>query len=527
MTGKTAKKSGKPSRSSISTKSGGKSGGKPKKTAAKTTRKRSLRKGFPKIWVILMAAVTGLTAITLVWALNLAPVDTLPTNVAKVEKTARPAVPTSAPTSSSAHAQATARAPAVRSEAQPPQPATQPAPRPVQSDQVASLAPSQANHVRARIAPNAAPKASPDAAPPVPSRHQGLVYEIFDAELLEQQVKEVDLALVQTIMELNLNPRSVRHLDIQVKTRNGQKYHTQSLAIGLDQDARRFEQALRRNLELWVQGAELRQFNGGPGKQEWRISLLNLPTHTLFLEEHTRKPPPPPPAQPGTVPRLVVVIDDLGENIQQARDLAALSFPVTFAVLPNISKTREVARIGAAAGRDVLLHQPMEPLDYPHRADPGPGALFVGMDDEQILAILQNNLAQVPQAIGINNHMGSRFTADEPGMSTVLQELKRRDLFFLDSLTTGDSVADKQARKIGLSHLRRQIFLDNIPNVQAILFQLRKAEQLAYSQGQVIAIGHPYPETLEALKLWERERDQRIHVVSLGSLLSLQSLAER
>jgi uncharacterized protein len=498
MSGKTAKKSGKPSRPSTSTNSGGKSGGKPKKTAAKTSRKRSSRRVFSKLWVMLMAAATGLTAITLVWALSLAPVAPLPTDVATVDKPAS-------------------------TQASTPPPASRPAPRqpaPTQPDKVASLtAPAPANHVRVRIAPDAAP---------APSHRQGMVYEIFDTELLEQQVKEVDLALVQTIMELNLDPRSVRHLDIQMKTKNGQKYHTQSLAIGLDRDARNFEQTLRRNLELWVHKAELRQVSGGPGKQELRISLLNLPTHTLFLEEYARKPlPPPSPAQPGTGPRLVVVIDDLGENVHQAQELAALSFPVTFAVLPNISKSREVARIGAAAGRDVLLHQPMEPLDYPHRADPGPGALFVGMEDEHILRILRDNLAQIPQAIGINNHMGSRFTADESGMSTVLRELKRRDLFFLDSLTTGNSVADEQARKIGLEHLRRHIFLDNIPNVQAILFQLRKAEQLAHNQGLVIAIGHPYPETLEALKLWERERDQRINVVSLGSLLSLRSLAKR
>ncbi len=515
MTGKTTKKSGKPSRpSTATTKSGGKGGSKPKKTAAKTSRKRSSRRGVSKLWVMLIAAATGLTAITLVWALNLAPVDPLPSDVATVDKPVRQTISASAPT------------PAARPESRTTRPATQsgpassPVPAPAQSDMVASLvAPPATNHVRARI--------SPDTAPADPSRRQGLVYEIFDEELLEQQVKEVDLALVQTIIELNLDPRSVRHLDIQMKTRNGQKYHTQSLAIGLNQDARSFEQTLRRNLELWMHGAELRQINGGPGKQEWRISLLNLPTHTLFLEEHPRKPPPPSPARPGAGPQLVVVIDDLGENVHQAQELAALSFPVTFAVLPNISKSREVARIGAAAGRDVLLHQPMEPLDYPHRADPGPGALFVGMEDGQILSILRDNLAQVPQAIGINNHMGSRFTADELGMSTVLQELKRRDLFFLDSLTTGNSVADEQARKIGLEHLRRHIFLDNIPNVQAILFQLRKAEQLAHNQGQVIAIGHPYPETLEALKLWERERDQRINVVSLGSLLSRRSLAER
>lgn len=381
--------------------------------------------------------------------------------------------------------------------------------------------PATPNQVRAKVQ-------GPASTASVPSQHQGRVYEIYDTEVLEQQVKEVDLALIQTIMSLNLDPRAVRHLDIQMKNRNGQKYHTQSLSIGLNGGADAFVQTLGQNLELWVEKAKLELIRTDVQKQEWRISLLNLPTHTLFLEEHSRPVPEPPRAvQPGAGPRLVVVIDDLGENLHQARELAALSFPVTFAVLPHSSKTREVALLGAKAGRDVLLHQPMEPLDYPHRADPGPGALFVGMSEEDILAVIQGNLAQIPQAIGMNNHMGSRFTADEQGMATVLRAVQEHELFFLDSLTTGDSVVQKQARKIGLTNLRRQIFLDNIQNVQAILFQLRKAEQLAHSTGEVIAIGHPYPETLEALKLWERERDARVAVVALSSLVSHRALAGR
>lgn len=464
---------------------------------------------------MIMAAATGVTALTLVWALNLTPVDHQ-----DVAATPPPSPSTNSDRQASApFTPASSAQPASSSPVH--QAASSSSASSNSADMLAKLphAPST-NQIRARVAPGSAPSAPP--------LHQGRVYEIFDEELLEQQIKEVDLALVQTIMELNLDPRSVRHLDIQMKTRNGQKYHTQSLSVGLHGDPFSFEQALRNNLALWVQDAKLQHVPSGPGRQELRISLLNLPTHTLFLEERPRKTTPlPQPGQTGAGPRLVVVIDDLGENLHQAREFAALSFPVTFAVLPHLSHTREVARIGAAANRDVILHQPMEPLDYPHRADPGPGALFVDMDDKQVLGILRENLAQIPQAIGINNHMGSRFTADPTGMNTVFQELKRRDLFFLDSLTTGNSVADQQARKIGLSHLRRHIFLDNIPNVQAILFQLRKAEQLAYSQGQVIAIGHPYPETLEALKLWERERDSGINIVSLGSLLAHQALAER
>lgn len=379
--------------------------------------------------------------------------------------------------------------------------------------------PPSADQVRAKILHQS---------PTPPSPGSKRVYEVYDSDLLEQKVKEVDLVLVQTIISLELDPRQVRHLDIQIKNREGQKYHTQSLAIGLDRDGQRFIEALKENLRQWVEGARLQAVRKDGPRQEWRISLLDLPTHTLFLEFNSRKPTLPPPGpllKDG--PRLVVIIDDLGESLQQARELLSLSYPVTFAILPHSSRTREVARLAAKGGRDVLLHQPMEPRDYPHRADPGPGALFVGMSGEEIRAILAENLSQVPQALGVNNHMGSRFTADSAGMGEVLGEVKKRGLFFLDSLTTVDSVVQKQADRIGLAILRRHIFLDNVQDVQAILFQLRKAESLALSSGEVIAIGHPYPETLEALKIWDAERDRRVQVVSVSVILPRPALAGR
>lgn len=458
----------------------------------KPTKKGGLVKMFSRFWLALLAFFVGLTAITLVWALNLSP------PVDSVVLSPQPPSPVAS---------------SVADTTKPPPPAAS----------VAKITPPKSTtQVRAKLPPQ------PSLSLPQP-RATGRVYEVFDSELLEQKIKEVDLVLVQTIMALDLDPRQVRHLDIQVKSSDGEKYHTQSLAIALDPDKHGFVDLLKDNLQDWVEGVQLQPVRKDPLKQEWRISLLNLPTHTLFLEFNGRKqevaPQPRMPA--GTGPRLVVIIDDLGESLHQAKEFLSLKFPVTFAVLPHSGKTREVARLAAEQGRDVLLHQPMEPRDYPHRADPGPGALFVDMPAEQILAVLAENLAQVPQAIGVNNHMGSRFTADNAGMATVFQELKWRGLFFLDSLTTGDSVAQQQARGVGLTHLRRHIFLDNVQNVQAILFQLRKAESLALTSEPVIAIGHPYPETLEALRIWEMERDQRIQLVSVSDLVPRPALAGR
>ena len=485
--------------SKTSSKKGSKAAGAKKGEGGKTRRVAKRRKpskkkplsGFvSRFWLAALAFSVGLTAITLVWALNLTP----PT-------------PFSVMLDEAAHEEKTT--PAMRKAS------------PVKPAPVATVAPAApSGQMRAKIA-------SQPVAPLRTPVSSGRVYEVYDADLLEQKIKEIDLALVQTIMALDLDPRQVRHLDIAVKSKGGQKYHTQSLAISLDQGTHGFVDVLRENLGQWVDGAKIQAMRKDPLRQEWRISLLDLPTHTVFLEFNGHKAEPASPSKqlPGTGPRLVVVIDDLGESLHQARELAALNFPVTFAVLPQSSKTREVARLASPRGKDVLLHHPMEPRDYPHRADPGPGALFVGMAEEDVLTVLAENLAQVPQAIGVNNHMGSRFTADSAGMEVVLHDLKQRGLFFLDSLTTGDSVVQKQARKIGLTHLRRHIFLDNVQDVQAILFQLRKAETLALSAGEVIAIGHPYPETLEALKIWERERDQRIRLVSVSDILPGPALA--
>lgn len=456
----------------------------------KSSRMANLARQISYFQLAVLAFAAGLTAIVLVWVLNLVP-RTVP-----LEQTSALEIPATNQTKS-------AQGPA----------------------QTVSLAKTQlppTGQMHAIMASQAPATVRPGA-------EAGRVYEVFDNELLEQKIREVDLALVQTILALELDPRQVRHLDIQVKSSGGQKYHTQSLAINLDQNKHGFIDSLQKNLQQWVEGAQLHFVREDVLQQEWRISLQDLSTHTLFLEFNGRKQehlfPPRPPSGDG--PRMAVIIDDLGENLHQAEMLASLSFPVTFAILPHSSQTREVAKLAAERGRDVLLHQPMEPRDYPFRADPGPGALFVGMVDEEIKAILAENLAQMPLAIGMNNHMGSRFTADVSGMAIVLQELKERGLFFLDSLTTNDSVALAQARRVGLFHLQRHIFLDNIQDVQAILFQLRKAERLSLSSGEVVAIGHPHPETLEALKIWEKERDQRIQLVSVSDLLPRPALAGR
>ena len=194
-----------------------------------------------------------------------------------------------------------------------------------------------------------------------------------------------------------------------------------------------------------------------------------------------------------------------------------LPFPVTLAILPDRPRTRSVEAMAAEHGIEVILHQPMQPGSYP-RVNPGPGALFVDMDAERVKATLAENLAQLPHVKGVNNHMGSTFTSNPEGMAAVMSVLKDKGLFFLDSVTSAVSAAPEAARKAGVPFYRRAVFLDNVRNVRTILGQLKTAERNAIKNGRAIAIGHPYGETLEALKLWARERDNRIDVVTLTEL---------
>jgi hypothetical protein len=209
-----------------------------------------------------------------------------------------------------------------------------------------------------------------------------------------------------------------------------------------------------------------------------------------------REPPPPPAPAPPEGAYLAVVVDDLGRSVADVHRLAALGVPLSYAVLPFESRTAEVAAELERLGAEVLLHLPMEGRDG---ADPGPGALRVGMDAAALAAATREALAAVPRAAGVNNHMGSVLSADASSMRVVLRELAGRGVFFLDSRTTADSVAYPAARELGLAAAERDVFLDPVLEPEAIRAQFHRLLDVARREGSAIAIGHPHPATLEVL----------------------------
>ncbi len=232
-------------------------------------------------------------------------------------------------------------------------------------------------------------------------------------------------------------------------------------------------------------------------------------------------PPPTEPSLPKKPPvgRVAIVIDDFGQDLRMARRFLSIPIPITFSVIPHLEHSREIAELAHVNGHEVIVHMPMEPEGYPEK-NPGPGALLVSMGPDEIARNLESALQENPHARGMNNHMGSRFTAEKRRMRTVLAHLKRRGLYFFDSYTSAKSVGLRLARKMGVPSVKRDIFLDHVQTESFVRKQIRELIRKAKIQGRAVAIGHPYPVTLKVLReealLFEKEG---IEVVPLSRII--------
>jgi polysaccharide deacetylase 2 family uncharacterized protein YibQ len=216
-------------------------------------------------------------------------------------------------------------------------------------------------------------------------------------------------------------------------------------------------------------------------------------------------------------PYVAIVIDDVGLDVAAARRAIALPAPVTLAILPYAEAAAEVDALATGAGRETIVHLPMEPLGL---EDPGPDALATWLTPAAVRARVDAALAAVPGAVGVSNHMGSHFTACAACVTPVVDAAMARGAFVLDSLTTAESVFATVAAAAGAPTLTRDVFLDNDPSVDAVLDQLARAERTAWREGRAIAIGHPRAATLEALERWIPEAQARgVEVGVAGALV--------
>lgn len=214
--------------------------------------------------------------------------------------------------------------------------------------------------------------------------------------------------------------------------------------------------------------------------------------------------------------RLAIVIDDAGRDLDSQHIYEQMGIPLTLAVMPHQIHTRDAALSWRAHGLPVILHQPMESVSG---IGMEPKVILTSMSDAAIRQMLRDSLSQLPEAIGINNHQGSKATIDARTMDIVMNELHHRGLFFFDSRTNSTTAADKAAKTYGVPYVRNDLFVDNSASVSDICAMIQEGADRAKKQGTYIIIGHCRPHTAEAFRqMVPKLKAQGIEFVYLSSL---------
>lgn len=221
-------------------------------------------------------------------------------------------------------------------------------------------------------------------------------------------------------------------------------------------------------------------------------------------------------------PVLVIIIDDLGYNFRAGQQAAALPGKVNLAILPHTPNGRHVAKLGMAAGKEILLHAPMSNL---RKVPLGEGGLTTAMSEEELRATLARNIDSTPGVRGVNNHTGSLLTSRRQPMEWVMKELAARGLYYVDSRTTAETLAAGVADEYGVPSLSRQVFLDNEISSDAIHEQFEEFLAVARREGMATAIGHPHEATLNYLQRQLPVIERQGYRLSLVSEVLAQKVA--
>ncbi|MDP3730671.1 MAG: divergent polysaccharide deacetylase family protein [Candidatus Omnitrophota bacterium] len=196
-------------------------------------------------------------------------------------------------------------------------------------------------------------------------------------------------------------------------------------------------------------------------------------------------------------PKVAIVIDDFGYNISNLDRILAAKRAVTFSILPNLPYSKRIAEAASSKGYEVILHLPLESLDK--AAPTEAGTIKTGMNEKEMLALLDKDIASVPGLSGVSNHQGSKATEDKRCMSIILSDLKKRSLYFLDSLVTNKSVCREAAAQAQVPYAKRDIFLDNENSPEYIEKQMLSMRKMAFKYGSVIAVCHDRKNTIAVL----------------------------
>lgn len=226
-------------------------------------------------------------------------------------------------------------------------------------------------------------------------------------------------------------------------------------------------------------------------------------------------------------PKFSLIIDDIGLEMNSLYELSKLNLPLTISILPYRKYSKEAAAYAKKQGWEVILHLPMEPINYPMK-DPGAGALMANMSNEELRYKLKEIFNSVPYINGFNNHMGSRLTKMKDKMKIVMEEAKKRNLYFIDSKTTYHSIAYEVAKKENIPAVERTLFIDSIIEENAIRNNIIKLLKIANERGYAIGICHTHPETLKVLKelpfLLKKDKLRAVQISAIIDLLERKNI---
>jgi polysaccharide deacetylase 2 family uncharacterized protein YibQ len=256
-----------------------------------------------------------------------------------------------------------------------------------------------------------------------------------------------------------------------------------------------------------------------------KSKVIKTPEFEVYPKEEIipRKPISKPiPKLPKKMPKIALIIDDVGYNKHLIEKFFGLDAVLTFSVLPHIPYQKSISRAALAKGFEIMLHLPMEPNEYP-MIDPGPGVLLTSMSPDTLISQLNKNLDVLPSIRGVNNHMGSKMTTVSTQLYQIFTVLKKRGLFFIDSQTTPDSQCKPSARLLKVPFAQRDIFLDHIQEPDFIRKQINRLVQIAYSHGEAIGIAHPYSVTFEILREVLPELKKKVVLVPASEVVHIIS----
>jgi len=251
--------------------------------------------------------------------------------------------------------------------------------------------------------------------------------------------------------------------------------------------------------------------------------IVKIPPYEIYPPKEIPLEKPPIKKPPGDLKRLplvAIIIDDMGYDKKIAKKFSQLNNGITFSILPHSPYQESVSRLAHKNGVSTMLHLPMEPFEYP-QVDPGPGTLLTTMSPDQLIRTLKNNLAAVPNIKGVNNHMGSKMTAESSQLYQIFSILKKRNLFFIDSRTSVKTVCKPSARLFQIPFAQRDVFLDHLQEPDFIRKQIKELIRIAQRHGHAVGIGHPHTTTYEILREMMPGLQKKVKLVPASEIVHI------